>query len=316
MYKHLTREQRYAIYLGIQKKESYKAIAQAIGVSTSTISREVKRNSTRNNKYVWNKAQDSADSRKHRSPGNRAIRAEIIWRVKQYIKDEQWSPKQISGYLATKDSIQISHETIYKIIRNDVTGKLARNCRHKMKYTRKNKGTHVTKATNIKNRVSIHERPQEANGKRFGDWEMDLIVDKDGNAILTMIERSTNYLMMQKLKEGKKALPLAKAVRRLLLPYKAKLLTITTDNGSEFAAHEWITAQLGVQVYFTDSYSSWQKGAVENANKLIRQYIPKGTDLSSITDGFIMKVQKKINTRPREKLKFSTPKEEFFKLCV
>lgn len=316
MYKHLTREQRYAIYLGIQKKESYKAIAQAIGVSTSTISREVKRNSTRNNKYVWNKAQDSADSRKHRSPGNRAIRAEIIWRVKQYIKDEQWSPKQISGYLATKDSIQISHETIYKIIRNDVTGELARNCRHKMKYTRKNKGTHVTKATNIKNRVSIHERPQEANGKRFGDWEMDLIVDKDGNAILTMIERSTNYLMMQKLKEGKKALPLAKAVRRLLLPYKAKLLTITTDNGSEFAAHEWITAQLGVQVYFTDSYSSWQKGAVENANKLIRQYIPKGTDLSSITDGFIMKVQKKINTRPREKLKFSTPKEEFFKLCV
>ena len=316
MYKHLTREQRYAIYLGIQKKESYKAIAQAIGVSTSTISREVKRNSTRNNKYVWNKAQDSADSRKHCSPGNRAIRAEIIWRVKQYIKDEQWSPKQISGYLATKDSIQISHETIYKIIRNDVTGELARNCRHKMKYTRKNKGTHVTKATNIKNRVSIHERPQEANGKRFGDWEMDLIVDKDGNAILTMIERSTNYLMMQKLKEGKKALPLAKAVRRLLLPYKAKLLTITTDNGSEFAAHEWITAQLGVQVYFTDSYSSWQKGAVENANKLIRQYIPKGTDLSSITDGFIMKVQKKINTRPREKLKFSTPKEEFFKLCV
>ena len=151
-----------------------------------------------------------------------------------------------------------------------MTGELARNCRHKMKYTRKNKGTHVTKATNIKNRVSIHERPQEANGKRFGDWEMDLIVDKDGNAIITMIERSTNYLMMQKLKEGKKALPLAKAVRRLLLPYKAKLLTITTDNGSEFAAHEWITAQLGVQVYFTDSYSSWQKGAVENANKLIR----------------------------------------------
>lgn len=316
MYKHLTREQRYAIYLGIQKKESYKAIAQAIGVSTSTISREVKRNSTRNNKYVWNKAQDSADSRKHRSPGNRATSAEIIWLVKQYIKDEQWSPKQISGYLATKEGIHISHETIYKLIRNDVTGELAKNCRHKMKYTRKNKGTHITKATNIKNRVSIHERPQEANGKRFGDWEMDLIVDKDSNAILTMIERSTNYLMMRKLKEGKKAFPLAKVVRRLLLPYKTNVLTITTDNGSEFAAHEWITAQLGVQVYFTDSYSSWQKGAVENTNKLIRQYIPKGTDISSITDGFIMKVQKKINTRPREKLKFSTPKEEFFKLCV
>lgn len=316
MYKHLTREQRYAIYLGIQKKETYKAIAQAIGVSTSTISHEVRRNSTHNNKYVWNKAQDSAESRKHRSPGNRATSAEIIWRVKQYIKDEQWSPKQIFGYLATKEDIHISHETIYKLIRNDVTGELAKNCRHKMKYTRKNKGCHVTKATNIKNRVSIHERPQEANGKRFGDWEMDLIVDRDSNAILTMIERSTNYLMMARLKEGKKAFPLAKVVRRLLLPFKGKTLTITTDNGSEFAAHEWITAQLGVQVYFTDSFSSWQKGAVENTNKLIRQYIPKGTDISSLTDGFIMKVQKKINTRPREKLKFSTPKEEFFKLCV
>ena len=124
------------------------------------------------------------------------------------------------------------------MIRNDVTGELAKICRHKMKYTRKNKGYHVTKATNIKNRVSIHERPQEANGKHFGDWEMDLIVDKDSNAILTMIERSTNYLMMARLKEGKKAFPLAKVVRRLLLPFKAKALTITTDNGSEFAAHE------------------------------------------------------------------------------
>ena len=238
MYKHLTREQRYAIYLGIQKKESYKVIAQTIGVSSSTISRGVKRNSTRNNKYVWNKAQDIAESRKHRSPGNRATSAEIIWRVKQYIKDEQWSPKQISGYLATKEDIYISHETIYKWIRNNVIGELAKNCRHKMKYTHKSKGYHVTKATNIKNRVSIHERSQEANGKRFGDWEMDLIVDKDSNAILTMIERSTNYLMMARLKEGKKAFPLTKVVRRLLLPFKAKALTITTDNGSEFAAHE------------------------------------------------------------------------------
>ena len=107
-----------------------------------------------------------------------------------------------------------------------------------MKYTRKNKETHVTKATNIKNRVSIHERPQEANGEHFGDWEMDLIVDKDSNAILIMIKRSTNYLMMQKLREGKKAFPLAKVVRHLLLPYKTNVLTITTDNGSEFAAHE------------------------------------------------------------------------------
>ena len=316
MYKHLTREQRYAIYLGIQKGETQKSIAQTIGVSASTLSREIKRNSTRNHIYAWIKAHDSANARKHRSPGNRAIKPEVKWRIEQLIKEEQWSPKQISGALAKNEGIHVSHESIYKMIRQDKTGKLAKNCRHKMKYTRKIKGVHVTKATNIKNRVSIHQRPIEANGKRFGDWEMDLIVDKDGNAILTMIERSTNYLLMAKLKDGKKAMPLAKTVRRLLLPYKKTLKTITTDNGSEFAAHEWITDKLGVQVYFMDSYSSWQKGAVENTNKLVRQYIPKGTDISTITDAFIMKIQKKINARPREKLNFSTPKNEFFKLCA
>ena len=172
-----------------------------------------------------------------------------------------------------------------------------------------------TKATNIRNRVSIHKRPAEADGKRFGDWEMDLIVDKDNHAILTMIEKSTNFLLMSKLKYGKKAMPLAKTMWKLLLSYKGdKLLTITTDNGSEFAEHEWISKHLGgVPVYFTDSYSSWQKGAVENTNKLIRQYIPKGTNINTITDSLITKIQKKINRRPREKLNFSTPVKEFFK---
>lgn len=175
----------------------------------------------------------------------------------------------------------------------------------------------VTKATNIKNRVSIHERPKEADGTRFGDWEMDLIVDVFGHGILTLTERSTNFILMSKLKDGKKADGVAKAVRRLLQPYKGDgLKTITTDNGSEFAAHEWISKQLDVPVYFTDSYSSWQKGTIENANKLIRQYIPKGTDISSVTDRKILKIQAKINRRPREKLNFSTPKREFFKFYL
>ena len=229
--------------------------------------------------------------------------------------DEQWSPKQISGWLKKNEGTSISHETIYKLIRADESGRLAKNCRHKMKYHRRHSKAKETKATNIKNRKSIHERPIEADGKRFGDWEMDLIVDSNSNAILTMIERSTNYLVMAKLKGGKKAMPLAKTVWRLLLPYKGEnLKTITTDNGSEFAAHEWITEKLGVPVFFTDAYSSWQKGAVENTNKLVRQYIPKGMDISSVTDKRIASIQAKINRRPREKLDFSTPKEEFFRV--
>ena len=110
-------------------------------------------------------------------------------------------------------------------------------------------------------------------------------------------------------------MPLAKTVWRMLLPYKGdKLLTITTDNGSEFAEQEWISKHLGgVPVYFTDSYASWQKGAIENTNKLIRQYIPKGANINNIPDAYITKIQMKINKRPRQKLNFSTPVKEFFK---
>lgn len=313
MYKHLTREQRYAIYLGKQKKQTNKVIAQLIGVSESTVCRELRRNVTKNGKYVWDKADALSSNRLHRCPGNRAMSTILRWRIEEYIKNEQWSPKQISGYLR-KEGIKVSHETIYKLIRHDESGELSMNCRHKMKYRRKASHRHETKAPGIKNRVSIHERPKEADGKRFGDWEMDLIVDSHGNAILTMIERSTNFLLMEKLKQGKKAMPLAKTVWRLLMPYKGEhMKTMTTDNGSEFAAHEWIARHLGLKVYFTDAYSSWQKGAIENTNKLIRQYIPKGTDISTVTDKKIKIIQAKINRRPREKLNFSTPKQEFYK---
>lgn len=316
MYSHLTREQRYVIYLELQRGTTQEVIAQLIDVSKSSVSREIKRNSTKNGKYVWFKAHDKAEERKRRTPGNRSLSPLLRWRIEQLIKDEQWSPRQISGHLA-KEGVTVSHETIYAMIRNDESGELARNCRHKMKYKRTVRPHRVTKATNIKNRVSIHERPVEADGKRFGDWEMDLIVDKASNAILVLMERSTNFVLMEKLKQGKKAKPVAKAVWRLLLPYKGEMLkTITTDNGSEFAEHEWITKQLNVPIYFADSYCSWQKGGVENENKLIRQYIPKGTDISTITDGKIKKTQYKLNARPREKLKFSTPKECFYKFIL
>ena len=314
MYKQLTSEQRYYIYLERQKGSRQKSIAAAIGVSESTVSRELRRNGGKSGSYNFLKAHEKAMKRRHREPGNRAKPPELIWRVKQLIMDEQWSPAQISGYLREKEGIRISHETIYKLIRADASGRLAENCRHKMKYRKSASHKHETKATNIKNRVSIHERPKEADGKRFGDWEMDLIVDKDQNGILTMIERSTVFLLMAKLKHGKLAMPVAKTAWRLLLPYKGgQMHTITTDNGSEFAAHEWLTKQLGVQVYFTDSYASWQKGAVENTNKLIRQYIPKGMDISTVSDQRIASIQAKINRRPRAKLNFNTPKDEFFK---
>ena len=145
---------------------------------------------------------------------------------------------------------------------------------------------------------------------------MDLIIGKDGyGAILVLAERNTSYCIIEKLPHGKNAREIAKAVVRLLYAYRLTgVLTITTDNGGEFAAHQEITERLkGVVVYFADSYCSWQKGLVEYTNKLIRQYIPKGTVFDNVTPQFVRKVQTKLNRRPREKLNFSTPTVEFFK---
>ena len=147
---------------------------------------------------------------------------------------------------------------------------------------------------------------------------MDTIVDSFGHAILILTERLTNFLLMAKLPEGRKALPTAKTVIRLLYPYKNSVKTITTNNGCEFAAHLEITKKLSskdsdkVIVYFADSYCSWQKGAIENANKLIRKYIPKKANFNNFSDRKIMEIQKKLNRRPREKLDFATPKNRFF----
>ncbi len=194
----------------------------------------------------------------------------------------------------------ISHELIYRHIRAK-TGKLASHCRHKMKYNRHGRPDRITKVKNIPDQVSIHQRPAETDGSHFGDWEMDTIVGKDGKgAIVTLTERSTNMILMERLPLGKRPEPLAKVVCRLLFPYRHTVHSITTDNGSEFCAHKLITKVLSPKkaknpniVFFADSYSSWQKGAIENANKLIRQYIPKGTDFSTLTDAFIRKIQHK-----------------------
>ena len=150
---------------------------------------------------------------------------------------------------------------------------------------------------------------------------MDTIVGKDGKgAIVTLTERSTNMLLMERLPEGKHPVPLAKVVIRLLFPYRHTVRSITTDNGLEFRAHKMISKALAPKgsqnpnlVFFADSYSSWQKGAIENANKLIRQYIPKGTVFSTLSDVFIRKIQYKINRRPRKKLNFESPKIVFFR---
>lgn len=319
-YHQLTSQQRSQIFALLQRKTSRKEIASIVGCSQSTLSREIRRNSTAKGNYLWDKAHAKAMERRKRSTSNRAKDPLVVWEALNLLKDEDWSPEQISSDMKKRGK-SISHELIYRHIRADQTGRLASHCRHKMKYNRHGRPDRTTKVKNIPDRVSIHQRPTQADGTRFGDWEMDTIVGKDGKgAILTLTERSTNMTLMEKLPHGKHPEPLAKIVIRLLFPYRHTIKSITTDNGSEFCCHKLISKALAPKevrnpnlVFFADSYSSWQKGAIENANKLIRQYIPKGTDFSIITDDFIRKIQHKLNRRPRKKLNFESPKNVFFR---
>ena len=319
MYHQLTSEQRSQIFVLLQKKTKRKEIALLVGCSQSTLSRELKRNSTEKGNYLWDKAHAKAMERRRRTTANHAKDPVILWEALDLLREEDWSPEQISTDMKRRGK-NISHELIYRHIRADESGELTSHCRHKMKYNRHGRPDR-TKGRNIPDRVSIHQRPAEADGTRFADWEMDTIVGKDGKgAIVTLTERSTNMILMEKQPEGKHPEPLAKVVIRLLFPYRTTIRTITTDNGSEFCAHRLLSKALAPKgtknpnlVFFADSYSSWQKGAIENANKLIRQYIPKGTDFSELSDAFIRRVQHKINRRPRKKLDFDTPKNAFFR---
>lgn len=315
MYNQLTSQQRSQIFAYLQCEKSPKYIAEALNVHVSTIYRELARNKGKRGGYASN-AHEMAMERRERVVKNRTISPRTKFECLQRIRVDQWSPEQVSGELRN-NGIHVSHTTIYKWVAEDreAGGTLFEHLRHKGR-RRKTNPYKKASARNIPHRVSIKDRPEEADGRRFGDWEMDLIIGKNGyQAILVLVERSTGYVIIHRLKHGKKAKELADDVVRLLLAYRAEgVLTITTDNGSEFSQHHRITKSLkGVVVYFADPYASWQKGLVEYTNKLIRQYIPKGFDFDEISPHEIMAIQKKLNNRPRKKLGFSTPKREFFK---
>ena len=233
--------------------------------------------------------------------------------IRKKIKENQWSPEQITGHSLENKIPMVSHERIYQLIREDKEsgGSLYKHTRHKLKH-RKHPVT--GKQVNIRNKISIELRPEIVDRKdRLGDWEIDTIIGKEGKgAILTLTERKIGFLLMEKLPCGKQAEPLAKVVVRLLYAYKNHVHTITSDNGSEFAAHETIAKKLNAGFYFAHPYSSWERGLNEYTNGLVRQYILKGTDFKIYSDGFIRQVQYKLNSRPRKKLNFSTPSNLFF----
>ena len=310
--KHLTKEQRYVIQALHRRKESKIAIAAEIGVDKSTIYRELNRNSSKRS-YQADKAQRYANERKERFSLNRVFTDSVQRIVVKYITEEQWSPEQVVGYCQKTGIKMVSTERIYQFIREDKIqgGNLYKHLRHKLKHRKRP----ISGSTiRIKDRISIDQRPEKANNREeFGHFEMDLVVGKDNKgAILTLTERVSRHFICRYLPHGKIAKYVSQAVIEELLPFKKHVLSITTDNGTEFADHKTIAKKLDATVYFAHPYSSWEKGQIEYSNKLLRQYIPKKSIINQDTTLKLKSIQMKINRRPRKNLGFEKPFELFY----
>ena len=309
-YNHLTKEQRYTISVCLKEKMSITEIANLINVSKSTVSREIKRNSNMHRHYVAIDAQQFSERRKSIPRKPRKLSKEDWQEIEQCIK-KHWSPETMAGVRKRDGKRCVSVEWLYHIVRQDKErgGNLYTYLPHHLKHRRRP----VSSLIPIKDRVSIDERPAVVDARsRFGDWEMDTIVGKGGKGtIVTLVERTTKKTLMAKSPKGKNAKAVAKLVVQMLRPFECHVHSITTDNGTEFAEHKYIAKMLHTNVYFAHPYSSWEKGLIENTNKLIRQYIPKNSDLHTLSDDYILSVQTELNLRPRKLLNFSTPKQEF-----
>ena len=286
-------------------------IAKVINKSKSTISRELKRNSDQRNKtYKYDLAQKKYEKRQKEKPKKIKLTSELKKYIEEKIK-EDLSPEQIYGESKLKDIECVSHETIYQYIWTNKKqgGVLYKHLRRHGRRYRK-RGHLKDNRGIIKDRVSIDQRPPEVDEKqRFGDFEIDTIIGKNHNgAILTINDRKTSFVKIKKL-TGKNAKELAEQTIKILMPIKHLIHTITGDNGKEFAEHKQIAEALNIDFYFAHPYHSWERGANENTNGLLRQYIPKSTDFKNITDEEIMIIQNKLNNRPRKKLNYFSPLE-------
>jgi IS30 family transposase len=311
-YKQLSQAQRYQIEILKKAGKNQKEIAELLGVSAPTISRELNRNKGQKG-YRPKQAQIKADKRrKQAAKATKMTLALIILIEARIVLD--WSPEQVSGQLKAELDILISHERIYQHIWTDKRhgGTLYTHLRQSNKKRKKQYGS-KDKRGQIRNRVSIDERPAiVAEKTRIGDWEIDTVIGQNHQgALVTIVDRVSKFTLIKKV-DSKHADVVTAATISLLLPYLDKTLTITADNGKEFAGHETIKEQLSANVYFAHPYCSWERGLNENTNGLIRQYFTKGSSFENITDDEVEAVMNKLNHRPRKTLKFKTPHTVFF----
>jgi len=303
---------------GIAAGRSIRRIARDLGRAPSTISREIRRNGGCS-AYRASEADTRAWERALRpKPCRLARRAGLRWRVAQKLA-LQWSPEQISGWLKRQfpadQSMQVSHEAIYRSLFIQTRGMLKKELMAHLRTARQMRqakgGTTKSGLGQIVDTVSIRERPAEAEDRAVpGHWEGDLLAGSNNTHIATLVERHTRFTMLLKIPSKDTATvitALGKQVRKLPRELRRSL---TWDRGKEMADHKSFTMATNVQVYFCDPRSPWQRGSNENTNGLLRQYFPRGTDLSQFSQAYLNKIALRLNQRPRKTLGFETPADK------
>jgi IS30 family transposase len=317
----LSLEEREEISRGLAAGYSIRAIAEDLGRSPSTVCREVNANGGRS-KYRALVADRAACRRALRPKRAKLAQCRRLRGAVERKLEAKWSPQQISAWLALeypdRPEMQVSHETIYQSLFVQSRGALrkelhsclrsGRAMRRAKAYTKGNVGQ-----GQLKNMVMISERPAEVKDRAVpGHWEGDLIFGKKMTSIGTLVERHSRYVMLLKLPNGHAAEAVRQAMTKRIVTLPAQLRrSITWDQGKEMAEHVRFTVDTGVQIYFCDPKSPWQRGSNENTNGLLRQYLPRSSDLSQCTQRELNAIARSLNTRPRQTLGWMTPSQAF-----
>jgi IS30 family transposase len=295
-----------------------RAIARRLGRAPSTISREVAANGGRDGYSAWQAHQRAR--RQARRPKPCKLRAGRLLDEVSTRLEQLWSPQEIAQRLRLDfpddPEMRVSHETIYQSLyvqgRGELRRELAR-CLRTGRAVRKKRGT-VERRGRLPGMVNIAERPAEVEDRAVpGHWEGDLILGEGGrSAVGTLVERSTRLVLLLHLEQGRSADSVEAAMRKAIATLPAELRqSITWDQGAEMANHASFTIETGIPIYFCDPHAPWQRGSNENTNGLLRQYMPKGTDLSKHTAADLVEIQRSLNGRPRKTLGYLTPSEAY-----
>ncbi len=320
----LTLAEREEISRGVVADQSLRSIAASLGRAPSTVSREINRNGGRR-RYRASQADQAAWDRAQRPKTGKLTQNRALARIVASKLQLEWSPRQIAGWLKRifpdDETYQVSPETIYRTLFIQARGALKKELLQHLRRTRgmRRSRHHPQKTADhgrISNAVSIRERPAEAEDRAVpGHWEGDLLFGSHNSQIATLVERHTRYVMLARVASKDTETVINALIKQAHKLPRELYKSLTWDRGKEMADHQRFSLDTHIKVYFCDPQSPWQRGSNENTNGLLRQYFPKGMDLSNVHQNRLNAVAKRLNERPRETLHFETPAERFSQ-CV